>query len=195
MNKIKLLGEDHGPNPVKYVLTALDCCLTTSLIYQAAAKEVRQLEREENNNKTRTPKEIFSMRGKIDTKKPSYRILFVDDDRDILFVIKKSLEDHGFIVDTFSNPLEALSSFKPESYDLVLIDIKMPEMSGFEFYQELQKKTTFGTEIKICFITAFEIYFETLRKEFPELYGGCFIRKPIETEDLVNKINEELKQN
>ena len=146
-------------------------------------------------NKTRIPKEIFSMKEKIDTKKPSYRILFVDDDRDILFVIKKSLEDHGFIVDTFSNPLEALSSFTPESYDLVLIDIKMPEMNGFEFYQELQKKTTFGTEIKICFITAYEKYFEILRKEFPELYGGRFIRKPIETEDLVNKINEELKQN
>jgi two-component system catabolic regulation response regulator CreB/two-component system response regulator ChvI len=91
--------------------------------------------------------------------------------------------------------LKALSSFKPDSYDLVLIDIKMPEMSGFEFYQELQKKTTYGTEIKICFITAFEIYFETLRREFPELYGGCFIRKPIKTEDLVNKIKEELKQN
>ena len=156
------------------------------------------MQREENNNnKNKTSKEIFSIkRENIPTQnKPSYRILFVDDDRDILFTIKKSLEDHGFIVDTFSNPLEALSSFKPDSYDLVLIDIKMPEMSGFEFYQELQKKTTHGTEIKICFITAFEIYFETLRKEFPELYGGCFIRKPIKTEDLVIKIKEELKQN
>ncbi len=154
------------------------------------------MQREENNNKNRTSKEIFSMRETMTTKKkPSYRILFVDDDHDILFTIKKSLEHHGFIVDTFSNPLEALSSFKPELYDLVLIDIKMPEMSGFEFHQELQKKTTYGTEIKICFITAFEIYFETLRKEFPELYGGCFIRKPIKTEDLINKINEELKQN
>lgn len=152
---------------------------------------------EENNNKNKDSKEIFSVqRETIPTrKKPSYRIMFVDDDRDILFTIKKSLEDHGFIVDTFSNPLEALSSFKPDSYDLVLIDVKMPEMSGFEFYQELQKKTTHGTEIKICFITAFEIYFETLRREFPELYVGCFIRKPIKIEDLVNKIKEELKQN
>jgi two-component system, OmpR family, response regulator ChvI len=154
------------------------------------------VQREENNNKNRTSKETFSIHKEtITTKKHSYRILFVDDDRDTLFTIKKSLEDHGFIVDTFSNPLKALSSFKPDSYDLVLIDIKMPEMSGFEFYQELQKKTTYGTEIKICFITAFEIYFETLRREFPELYGGCFIRKPIKTEDLVNKIKEELKQN
>ena len=155
------------------------------------------MQREKNNNKNRTSKETFSIHKETITtkKKPSYRILFIDDDRDTLFTIKKSLEDHGFIVDTFSNPLKALSSFKPDSYDLVLIDIKMPEMSGFEFYQELQKKTTHGTEIKICFITAFEIHFETLMREFPELYGGCFIRKPIKTEDLVNKIKEELKQN
>ena len=128
------------------------------------------------------------------TKKHSYRILYVDDDLDILFSIKTGLEYYGFIVDTFSNPLEALSTFKPELYDLVLVDIKMPLMSGFEFHQELRKKALYGTEIKTCFITAYEIYFETLRKEFPELYDGCFIRKPIKIDDLVNKINEELSQ-
>jgi two-component system, OmpR family, response regulator ChvI len=154
------------------------------------------LQREENNINNVLSKQNNSLVSDTSiTKKSSYRILFVDDDRDILLTIKKSLEYHGFIVDTFSNPLEALSSFKPDLYDLVLIDIKMPEMSGFEFHQELQKKTTYGTEIKTCFITAYEIYFETLKTEFPELYGGCFIHKPIKTEDLVNKIKEELKQN
>jgi len=128
------------------------------------------------------------------TKNPPYRVLFVDDNKDILLTIQTGLESYGFIVDTFSNPSEALSSFKPELYDLVLIDIKMPQMSGFEFHQELQKKATYGTEIKTCFITAYEIYFETLKTEFPELYGGCFIRKPIKIEDLVTKLNEELKQ-
>lgn len=128
------------------------------------------------------------------TKNPPYRVLFVDDNKDILLTVQTGLESYGFIVDTFSNPSEALSSFKPELYDLVLIDIKMPQMSGFEFHQELLKKATYGTEIKTCFITAYEIYFETLKTEFPELYGGCFIRKPIKIEDLVTKLNEELKQ-
>jgi CheY-like chemotaxis protein len=128
------------------------------------------------------------------TKNPPYRVLFVDDNKDILLTIQTGLESYGFIVDTFSNPSEALSSFKPELYDLVLIDIKMPQMSGFEFHQELRKKATYGTEIKTCFITAYEIYFETLKTEFPELYGGCFICKPIKIEDLVTKLNEELKQ-
>ena len=127
------------------------------------------------------------------TKKPSYRILYVDDDLDILFSIKMGLESYGFMVDTFSNPLEALSFYKPELYDLVLVDIKMPQMSGVEFHQELRKKAVYGTEIKTCFITAYEKYFETLTKGFPELYEGCFIQKPIQIQDLVNKINQELK--
>jgi two-component system catabolic regulation response regulator CreB/two-component system response regulator ChvI len=149
-----------------------------------------------NDNKSTTNEVNTSLitEKTTSTKKPSYRILYVDDDLDILFSIKTGLEYYGFIVDTFSNPLEALSTFKPELYDIVLVDIKMPLMSGFEFHQELRKKALYGTEIKTCFITAYEIYFETLRKEFPELYDGCFIRKPIKIEDLVNKINEELSQ-
>ena len=154
------------------------------------------MQREENNNKNSNSEENTSETKEKTTpkKKSSYRILYVDDDLDILFSIKTGLESYGFIVDTFSNPLEALSSFKPNLYDLVLVDMKMPEMSGFEFHQELRKKALYGTEIKTCFITAYEGYFETLRKEFPELYEGCFIRKPILIEDLVNKINDELKQ-
>jgi two-component system, OmpR family, response regulator ChvI len=150
------------------------------------------LHTKENNN-NETAEVNSSIKETTTTKKSPYRILYVDDDHDILFSIKMGLESYGFIVDTFSNPLEALSSYKPELYDLVLIDIKMPEMSGVEFHQELQKKALYGTEIKTCFITAYERYFETLSKEFPELYEGCFIQKPIQIGDLVNKINEELK--
>ena len=155
------------------------------------------MQREENNNSNTNSEENTSKTKEkpTPTKKPPYKILYVDDNNDILLTIKEGLEYHGFIVDTFSNPLEALSSFKPELYDLVLIDVKMPQMSGFEFHHELRKKTVYGTEIKSCFITAYEVYFETLKKEFPELYGGCFIRKPIKIEDLVSKINEELNQN
>ena len=132
------------------------------------------MQREENNNSNTNSEENTSKTKEkpTSTKKPPYRILYVDDNNDILLTIKEGLEYHGFIVDTFSNPLEALSSFKPELYDLVLIDVKMPQMSGFEFHHELRKKTVYGTEIKSCFITAYEVYFETLKKEFPELYGG-----------------------
>ena len=153
------------------------------------------MQREEDNYKNiKSQENASNTKEMTSSNKSSYRILFVDDNKDILLTIQSGLESYGFIVDTFSNPSEALSSFRPGLYDLVLIDIKMPQMSGFEFHQELQKKAPYGTEIKTCFITAYEVYFETLKKEFPELYGGCFIRKPIKIEDLVTRINEELMQ-
>jgi two-component system catabolic regulation response regulator CreB/two-component system response regulator ChvI len=130
-----------------------------------------------------------------------YRILFVDDEADIIISIKKGLEDNGFVVDAFTEPSDALSAFRPELYDLLLIDVKMPQMNGFELYQKLRKKAAEGegedkkdiNNIKICFITAYEVYYETLKKEFPGLNVGCFINKPIEIKDLVNRIREELE--
>jgi hypothetical protein len=65
---------------------------------------------------------------------------------------------------------------------------------ALNFIKNYEKRQAYGTEIKACFITAYEVYFETLKQEFPELYGGCFIRKPIKIEDLVTRINQELKQ-
>ena len=152
-----------------------------------------QLQVEKSNNNDITDDENISRRLTIITaNNPSYRILLVDDNNDILITIKNSLEAHNFIVDAFSNPLEALSSFKPKLYDLLLIDIKMSQMNGFELYQEIRKIAN-DKDIKACFITAYDIYYEPLKKEFPGLNVGCFIRKPIKIEDLVNRINEELQ--
>lgn len=153
---------------------------------------------ENNNNRNEMSKENISITKAITTtptkNKSSYRILFVDDDYDILITIKKCLEDNNndFIVDTFSNPLEAISAFKPELYDLLLIDIKMPQMNGFELYQELRNKAN-HIDIKTCFITAYETYYEVLKKDFPELNVGCFISKPIQSPNLIKKIREELE--
>jgi DNA-binding response OmpR family regulator len=103
------------------------------------------------------------------------------------------LEDtNDFIVDTFSNPLEVISVFQLELYDLLLIDIKMPKMNGFELYRELRKKAD-NVEIRACFITSYEIYYETLKSEFPELNVGCFINEHIESANLVKRIREELQ--
>ena len=143
------------------------------------------------------------------------RILIVDDEEDITFFLKEALEDHGgFEVVTFNDPLLALSSFnhkdkqnKPSEYDLILLDIKMPEMDGFELYQELQKRlysaegasTTSKDQgrkekrTKICFMTAFEVYFEALKEIFPDSYSSiCFIKKPSSAEDLIKRITHEI---
>lgn len=94
-----------------------------------------------------------------------------------------------FVVDTFNDPEEALSNFKPGLYDLLLIDVKMPKMNGFELYQEMEKT---DNKVKVCFITAFEVYYMSLRELFPDVKVECFIKKPITTQDLTEKIMAEL---
>ena len=120
------------------------------------------------------------------------RILVVDDEPDISSSIKRGLERNGFQVDAYSDPEEALAEFKPGMYDLLLVDIRMPKLNGFELYREIKKK---NDQSKICFFTAFEVYYEEFKKVFPTLDVKCFIRKPITISDLVTHINTELNNN
>src|SRR5919197_1253216 len=98
------------------------------------------------------------------------RILLVDDERDITFSLRIGLEKNGFVVDTFNDAEEALSNFKAEVYDLLLIDVKMPRMNGFELYEKMEK---IDGKAKVCFITAFEVYFNSLRELFPAMKLDC----------------------
>src|SRR3977135_2949496 len=105
------------------------------------------------------------------------RLMVVDDEADIAFTLKLELELSGFfLVDVFNDPKIALSHYKPDYYDLILLDVKMPEMNGFELYQEIQKK---DKNVKACFVTADELYYELLKKEFPKLNVDCLISLPI----------------
>jgi DNA-binding response OmpR family regulator len=117
------------------------------------------------------------------------KILFiVDDECDICLAIKMVLEDNGFKVDSFTDPLVALGNFKADLYDLLILDIKMPKMDGFELYDKIKKK---DNNAKICFLTASELYNEEFRnKEYRALDRNLFIQKPINNEDLVKEINK-----
>ena len=116
------------------------------------------------------------------------RILIVDDEPDVCEVLKKVLERNGFTADSFSDPLLALENFRPLSYDLLLLDIKMPDMDGLRLYQEMKK---IDSTVKVCFLTASEMYYETFRKEeeFAQLDKDLFLRKPIQNEELIKEIN------
>jgi DNA-binding response OmpR family regulator len=115
------------------------------------------------------------------------RILIVDDEPDITRLCSLALEYHGFKVDTFNDSEEALSNFKPDYYDLVILDIKMPKMDGFKLYDGLKKK---DNDVKVCFLTASELYYEEFRKkEYHALDKTLFIRKPIDNEDLLKEVN------
>jgi CheY-like chemotaxis protein len=126
--------------------------------------------------------------------------LVVDDEPDITLIFAMGLEDNGFKVDAFNDPIQALSSFKSGLYDLALIDYKMPNMNGFELYREIRK---IDHNVKVCFVTAFELYYEELKNKFQpsspttssehkEEDVKCFIPKPVDIDDLVVRINEEL---
>jgi DNA-binding response OmpR family regulator len=128
------------------------------------------------------------------------RILLVDDEVDITTVFTLCLEDNGFEVDAFNDPLQAISGFKSGSYELALIDYKMPNMNGFELDREIRK---IDERVKVCFITAFEVYHEELKKKIQsnlntsrqykqEVDVKCFIQKPIDIDELVKRIKEEL---
>jgi DNA-binding response OmpR family regulator len=117
------------------------------------------------------------------------RILLIDDEPDITFTIKDMLEDNGFEVSSFNDPILALNYYKVNFYDLVILDIKMPKMDGFELYTKLKEK---DSQVEICFLTASEMFYEKFRKTrlvFSKTIGeDYFIQKPIDTKDLVRRL-------
>jgi CheY-like chemotaxis protein len=119
------------------------------------------------------------------------RILVVDDEPDITLTLKAGLETIGlFYVDTFNDPELVLKSFKPDFYALMLIDIMMPKISGFELYEQLKKV---DPDIKVCFLTASEMYYERNRGiEHCALNKDLFLQKPISTNDLIIEVNKKI---
>jgi DNA-binding response OmpR family regulator len=94
-----------------------------------------------------------------------------------------------FEVYTYNDPLEALSEFKPHFYDLMLVDVYMPDMNGFQLCEKILE---LDVNIRVCFISAAEINIEALREVYPKLSFGCFMKKPVAIEYLVKRLLAEL---
>ncbi len=116
----------------------------------------------------------------------SKRILVVDDEADTNTALHEILEQNGFIVYSYEDPFLALENFKPNFYDLLILDIKMPEMSGFSFYREIKKR---DDKMKICFLTAGEMYYGSYSDIFSSLPANCFIRKPVTNDELLKHMD------
>jgi CheY-like chemotaxis protein len=118
------------------------------------------------------------------------RILIVDDDPDITKTFGLVLEDSGlYEVDTYNDPLTALQNFRPNFYDLALLDVRMPNMNGFELADKIEK---IDNKAKLCFISTYDMEDKALRKQFPSLQVKCFLPKPIAVSDLLKRLEIEL---
>ena len=119
------------------------------------------------------------------------KILIIDDEVDLTFTFKVGLEDTGlFTVDTLNDPQDMLFNFKPSMYDLLLVDMRMPQMSGYELYKEIRK---IDAKIKVIFLTASP--FEVLQEVFPTFDKNYYILKPVEIAELIKRINDIIAPN
>ena len=113
----------------------------------------------------------------------------VDDESDTCLVLKRVLEEDRFIVDSFNDPLLALKNFRSSLYDLLLLDIKMPTMNGYEFFVRIRK---IDKKVKVCFLTALSEYddYLGLKKNVSlKEWEKHVIAKPIDNGSLLNRIN------
>jgi len=112
--------------------------------------------------------------------------MIVDDEQDITAIFKIGLERNEFIVTTYNDPAKALSDFRPGTYDLLLLDIRMPGMNGFELYQKIKD---LDDNVKVCFLTAYEEYRTDFKRSFSALDEvKCYLKKPITVSDLIARL-------
>jgi len=119
--------------------------------------------------------------------KDHFKILLVDDETDIVHVLKRGLEIKGFEVDAYDSPQEASDSFKPNLYDLAILGIRMPGLNGFALYRQMKK---IDPALTVSFLSAFEIHPEEFKKVFPSMANSviAIIKKPLTINDLIKEI-------
>jgi DNA-binding response OmpR family regulator len=118
-------------------------------------------------------------------------ILLVDDESDICLLYQMVLDNAGYKCDSYTDPFKAIQEFRPDYYDLVILDIKMPKLNGFELCRIIRKQ---DKSVKITFITASELYHEQIRsKHYSDLDNIYYIQKPIGNDELKNKITAMIK--
>lgn len=125
-----------------------------------------------------------------DTKLSKRRILIIDDDPDINNLFKLFLEHDGSQINAYPDPVDALYTFRKNTFDLILLDLKMPKMSGMLLYQKLRN---IDPPLLFCFITGDKEYIQPLKKNIAEI-EKIAIYKPILLSDLRNKVNSLLSE-
>jgi CheY-like chemotaxis protein len=161
--------------------------------YSSSLSDPNYLQSQGSNSHT-----IIETETKV--SKPPFikRILVVDDDPDITLTFKAGLDGHyygdgdkkkRFEVYVYNCPLFVLTQFKPYFYDLLLTDIYMPNMNGFQLCEKILE---LDANIIVCFMTALEVNIQALREIYPNISFGCFIEKPVSIKYLIQRVSAEL---
>ena len=122
------------------------------------------------------------------------RIMIVDDEYDVVYSLRTVLEETRlFQVDVYIDPMLALSNFKPDTYDLVVLDIRMPVMDGFELYENVRD---IDKRVKVCFLTAvndlseYKVNYPDVIEEIECGKIDCFMDKPVSSARLLTLISK-----
>src|ERR671921_537992 len=124
------------------------------------------------------------------TKINKNKILVVDYEHDSNLLLKTILERNGFIVDCFDDPFVAMENFRSNLFGLIILNIKLPKLNGFQLYREIRKK---DKKVKVCFVTDGEMYYGVYADIFNSLDENSFIRKPINYDDLLVRVGKIIK--
>jgi CheY-like chemotaxis protein len=140
----------------------------------------------QQEQREKTPKQEDNLHDQKERK----RILLVDDEPDSCMTFQAILEDAGFECTPYMDSLRALQEFRPFHYNLILLDIKMPVLNGFELCRKIREV---DQTVEVIFITASEVYYEQLRRQsYPELINDAninYVQKPIGNQELIRLVN------
>ena len=145
---------------------------------------------DDNNSGAADTSAVNDDNGASESLTRKTKLLLVDDEPDVISTFKMGLEKFGYTVDGYTDPELALDKFRPNTYDLLLLDINMPKMDGFKLFQHIEKK---DPKARVFCVTAYETtYFDAFKELFPDLEIGSFVKKPISIEKLARHIESEL---
>ncbi|HEY7570835.1 MAG TPA: response regulator [Nitrososphaeraceae archaeon] len=157
---------------------------TLSAIDTIGANSAENISYEDHNS---IKSNLSAIRVGLQTKK----ILIVDDNPDIVFTLRSVFEEYPerFQISTYTNPMEVLSTFQTDYYDLALIDINMPILNGFQLCEKL---VDLDANLRVCFMSGGEMNQDAIREIYPKISIGCFIKKPIGAGELIERVISQL---
>ena len=188
-NLSTIITVDYASKEIKKVFCSFDARYYDEIITRLRLQAIEKYQynmQQQQRVKLQEQEEEEKLRDQNNKK----RILLVDDEPDICLLYQIVLQDAGYECKSYTDSAKAIQEFRPNYYDLILLDIKMPLINGFELCKKIIE---LDNTIQIIFITASEEYYNKLKKQsYPELSNIVSIQKPIGNEDLVKVVNRVL---